>query len=120
MSEQVEFGEPWEHNGRGDLVDCRGDKLAIGYYGGEADVRHDDRIMVCVNACAGMSDPAAEIARLRAEVAAKNARLERLDAVLDEISSGESHTYSDDPLTNASMHIDYVTALAYSALEPKS
>ncbi|MBX3380924.1 MAG: hypothetical protein KF805_12600 [Phycisphaeraceae bacterium] len=40
-----------------------------------------DRACACVNACAGMADPAKEIERLRADVAALEAELTRLRAV---------------------------------------
>lgn len=113
MSEQGKFGEPWSFDGMGNLIDCHGERIATGYDNGETCINHDDRVRVCINTCAPLGeDPAAEIA-------AKDARIAELEDALDEISSGESSTYSDDVLTNAKMHIDYVTTLAYAALEKK-
>lgn len=59
-------------------------------HSGEANAR---RIVACVNACAGMDDPEAEIAAMRArhdaaEIAARaDAKIERLREALEEIGS---------------------------------
>lgn len=61
--------EPWKHDGDGDILDANNDDVACAYLRSD-DVAEDRacRIVACVNACAGMADPAAEIAALRAEV----------------------------------------------------
>jgi hypothetical protein len=76
MSEMKHTAEPWVTNG----VDIRKSEgvpmlLAIMYTGIGAELNEYDfranaqRIVDCVNACAGMNDPATEIATLRARVA---------------------------------------------------
>lgn len=74
MSDKPDFGEPWrESSGR--LWDRDGGPIFIGYVKGA-------RIAECVSACAGMSDPAAEIAALRQALAASEASRARLVAWL--------------------------------------
>lgn len=57
-----DFGEPWQ-NELGDFeIYPRTGGDAIAYAEG---AKTRDRVIACVNACAGMSDPAAEIQALR-------------------------------------------------------
>ena len=73
--------EPWEayygcviaESEQGITINGGTGKEAREYYGGNLigesiSDANADRIVACVNACAGMEDPAAEIAALRAEV----------------------------------------------------
>ena len=82
MSEN-KYGEPWRFIHGRDITDEGYSYIcdASGFIFNDA---HDERIIACVNACAGMSDPAAEIAALRkvAEAAERYADLvnsKRLD-----------------------------------------
>ena len=61
---EPKYGEPWELTEEGYIVDCRGCE----------DCTMDDeaRIVACVNAFAGVDDPAAEMERLRALLARLN------------------------------------------------
>lgn len=56
-----DYGEPWQHDTENNLVSDR--------YGMIFNPLDElPRIIACVNACAGIPDPAAEIARLREEL----------------------------------------------------
>jgi len=67
-----DYGEPWNYNYDFDLALTRN--------GSAGDER---RIAECVNACAGMADPAAEIANLKMELDA-SCNAEHLRQVRDE------------------------------------
>lgn len=63
-----DYGEPW-HKDLARGVRDRADDI-ICYPFGDPATEHklSDRIAACVNACAGMADPATEIASLKAEI----------------------------------------------------
>lgn len=61
MSDAKDYGEPWTAS-HGCVDDRHNDTIARDATADEA-----ARIVACVNACAGMADPAAEIAALKAE-----------------------------------------------------
>ena len=61
-----DFGEPWsdsEFRGMADCQDRNGTPIVCDFH--FVHDEHRARIVSCVNACAGMSDPAAEIQALR-------------------------------------------------------
>ena len=61
-----DFGEPWsdsEFSGMADCQDRNGTPIVCDFH--FVHDEHRARIVSCVNACAGMSDPAAEIQALR-------------------------------------------------------
>lgn len=64
-----DFGEPWsdsEFRGMADCQDRNGTPIVCDFH--FVHDEHRARIVSCVNACAGMSDPAAEIQALREAV----------------------------------------------------
>ena len=64
--------EPWEQSGT-NIIDSRG------FYLGECrSEKGAARIVACVNACAGMEDPAKEIFRLHAELQAMQPTIDLL------------------------------------------
>lgn len=63
--EPKDYGEPWTHEG---FRVWNGEDRLIAEIWNASD-EHGNRIVACVNACAGIDDPSAEIARLRADVA---------------------------------------------------
>lgn len=76
MSTKPDYGEPWVIDENlpywWQALDRNGetafdDGSAGGEYGPECSREAGDRIIACVNACAGMADPAAEIAELKRE-----------------------------------------------------
>ena len=90
-----DFGEPWEYTSFRNCIRDRHNVLRQI----EDDLR--DRSRVCVNACAGMSDPAAEIQALRDAVKEAREALERLaDCDLDfyEVRLAESALSKLQPL----------------------
>ena len=66
-----DYGEPWQLESDDEIWSDNGDEgtLAVAY----GSVR--ERIVDCVNACAGMADPAAEIKAMREELADIRQRL---------------------------------------------
>lgn len=64
-TQQPDYGEPWQHTTFRNCIRDRHNTLRQI----EDDLR--DRSRICVNACAGMADPAAEIAAMREAI--KNA-----------------------------------------------
>jgi hypothetical protein len=73
-----DYGEPWNCSGKfQDIVYTRS-----GMVGADSQL-YRDRIIACVNACAGMADPAAEIANLKMELDA-SCNAEHLRQVRDE------------------------------------
>jgi len=67
-----DYGEPWSYNYDLDLALTRNGSAV-----------YERRIIACVNACAGMADPAAEIANLKMELDA-SCNAEHLRQVRDE------------------------------------
>lgn len=63
--------EPWTDTALGHVVDTRGEIICTMRHAYDIDgPANAARITACVNACAGMADPVAEIAALRAAVQA--------------------------------------------------
>lgn len=81
--------EPWHvdedfniaHKGIGESV------IATTHYYGEYEA-NARRIVACVNACAGMADPATELTAIRARVAEMESENKRLKTLLDGILDG--------------------------------
>lgn len=80
--------EPWVVNGYLDIWHSGGPG---GHMFNADTVGNADRIVACVNACAGMDDPAAELTRLRADLAAAVAERDRLAEALTEIADEKVH-----------------------------
>jgi hypothetical protein len=70
-----DYGEPWKFNQGEPSIESRDDDAVLTGIDYEIDDAKIQRAVSCVNACAGMTDPAAEIAML------KLARERALDAV---------------------------------------
>lgn len=66
-NETPDYGEPWacEPDGNGISIYARNDTVYSIQESFAWDEIYARRAVACVNACAGMSDPAAEIAELR-------------------------------------------------------
>ena len=73
-----DYGEPWSKatEGNGFAVYARNDTVYGIIEHTSFDVRYANRIVQCVNACAGMADPAAELAAMREAVAVTQALAE--------------------------------------------
>ena len=68
MSTTPDYGEPWDFDGENWITDMANKEVL------NLDSIHSknaDRLVACVNACAGMADPAAEIQAMREAI--KNA-----------------------------------------------
>jgi hypothetical protein len=111
-----DFGEPWEFTSFRNCIRDRHNVLRSI----EDDLR--DRARVTVNACAGMADPAAEIAHLRdfagrthefstqvcVVVAQREAKQQEIEVMQDAIKEASSHLlgflgFHSDALTTAQM-----------------
>lgn len=68
------------------------------YFGAVYSREDARRIVACVNACAGMADPAAEIAKLRAERDKLMAALTRLASPYSFTAFGLGRWYDDESL----------------------
>lgn len=92
-----DFGEPWQLT-----TDFAFDITIRGELAASFDkIEHATRAIACVNACAGMSDPAAEIQAMRDAVKEAREALERLaDCDLDfyEVRLAESALSKLQPL----------------------
>ena len=81
-----DFGEPWN-------LDTGDDDILIrSRFGQVVSTNTLERIVSCVNACAGMSDPAAEIQALREAVRAASIALLRYDVEDVDLAEGEEMT----------------------------
>jgi hypothetical protein len=65
-----DYGEPWKEAGDAAIIDLNNE-----YVGGYTKVA---RIITCVNACAGMSDPEKEIKAMREAIKEAHEALERV------------------------------------------
>lgn len=90
MSELKHTQEPWFRSiTYGGIVGDNRKKVAQATYHRQSDAEQSNadanRIIACVNACAGMVDPAKEIATLRAEVERlKKAEMNNSDIAIDQ------------------------------------
>ena len=60
---------------------------------GPAREANAERIIACVNACAGMADPAAEISRLRAALGEREKAMEKAKTLVDDVAMMECDIY---------------------------
>lgn len=76
-----DFGEPWQNElGDFEIYDrTSGDAVAYA-----EDAKKRDRVIVCVNACAGMADPAAEIQAMREAITQAHQALKIIHDVVNE------------------------------------
>jgi hypothetical protein len=79
--------EPWEinedqsHDGIFNVCSANGEYICTVWGIHDNGRSNADRIVACVNACAGMDDPQAEIARLKAREAELERLMERIIAM---------------------------------------
>jgi hypothetical protein len=57
---QPDYGEPWVYSDLWEIIDRNGNEIQHGLHD-----EHYERIVACVNACAGIPDPAAHLAAMR-------------------------------------------------------
>jgi hypothetical protein len=77
MSDTKHSKTPWHYGGREVLADDDTLVCSLSGWKNYAAIKSDgERIVACVNACAGLDDPAAEIAALRTQLADATRKLE--------------------------------------------
>ena len=84
-NETPDYGEPWacEPDGNGISIYARNDTVYGITEHTSFDVRYANRIVQCVNACAGMADPAAELAAMREAIEYITATLAKISDAYD-------------------------------------
>jgi hypothetical protein len=111
-----DYGEPWSAFIHDTIVDKDNNWTACTEM---ENIR--DRIVVCVNACAGIADPAKEIASLRGERDCLNRELSNICRVADAHTADEACEViraMRDKIKQAAVAIDRLTTAAAGGMQP--
>jgi hypothetical protein len=65
-----DYGEPWVYSDLWEIIDRNGNEIQHGLHD-----EHYERAVTCVNACAGIPDPAAQLAAMREAIREAHAAL---------------------------------------------